>query len=203
MSYVIACGDDGVQINVGTRLGLLGSGLKLPDASKVFKAMKKVLGEDLRIASSAENDWTKKAFELDDYEQANATMQQQVEALADREGLLYSGYLPFSDPRQLKHEIKGHMVRPKGVHIANKICFTLGGGEQTYNLGHYQISADWVHAADKKLVKKVLKTQVDFYQTLAGDTKLSFVFEMEGELGEDVANKNRKVIEGLGFTASS
>jgi len=200
MTYVITCGDEGVQINVGRRISIAGAGLDLPDVSKVFKFLKKLLGKELRIVASGENDWVKARFKLNTYEQADATMQQKLAVLADKEGLLYSGFLPFADPRQLEHEIKGHMVRPKGVHIANKICFTLAGGEQTYNLGQYQISAEWVHLADKKLVKEMMKTQVDFYTQLAGEP-LKIVFEEKGDLGEKIAHKNRVVLESLGYQA--
>jgi hypothetical protein len=44
--------------------------------------------------------------------------------------------------------------------------FTLGGGEQTYNLGQFQICADWV-AGTRKLVKQIMETQIKFYTTLA------------------------------------
>jgi hypothetical protein len=199
MNYVITCGDEGVQINVGRRISIVGAGLELPDLSKVLKLLKKLLGNDLRIVGSGENDWVKEKYDLNTYEQADATMQQKLAALADKEGLLYSGFLPFADPRQLEHDIKGHMVRPKGVHIANKICFTLAGGEQTYNLGQYQISAEWIHLADKKLAETFIKTQVDFYTKLAGGEPLAIVFEEKGDLGEKIAQKNRAALENMGF----
>jgi hypothetical protein len=135
---------------------------------------------------------------LTDWEQVNASAQQQIEALADKEGLLYAGYLPFADPRKLKYEVKGHMVRPKLVHVANKICFTLGGGEQTYNLGCYQISADWAGSAPKKLVEQVILPQVEFYKKLSG-MKLQLVYETAGELGEKLAQKNLKALEKIGL----
>ena len=62
--------------------------------------------------------------------------------LADKNDLLYAGEFPFADPEELEHGVKGHMVRPRGIHIANKICFTVAGGEEVYNLGQYLISAD-------------------------------------------------------------
>jgi len=128
-------------------------------------------------------------------------MQQHIEALADQNGLLYAGIAPFADPRQLKHDIKGHMVRPKGIHIANNICFTLAGGEQTYHLGHYVISAEWVSSVDKELAKEFITTQVEFYKKQA-KMDLDFVFENEGDLGKEMAEKNQKVLEELGFKAS-
>ena len=199
MAYVITCGDEGVQINVGTRLGVVGSGYKLAGFSDVAKILKKLFGNDLCIAASEENDWIKAGLDLANWGQVNASAQQHIEALADKEKLLYAGYLPFTDPRQLKHDIKGHMVRPHKIHIANKISFSLGGGEQTYNLGHFQVSADWVAEANEKLVKSFLSTQVEFYEKLVGGNKLERVVETTGELGEEVAAKNEAVLKKLGF----
>ncbi len=198
MSYLLVCGDDGVQINVGTRLSVAGAGVKLEHFPEVVAALKKTFLGEMAIASSAQNDWIKEHFSLDSYEQADATMQQQVEFLADAEGLIYAGHLEFTDPRELKAGNKGHMVRPKNVHIANKICFTLGGGEQTYNLGNYVISADWVTNADKKVVKEVMAAQMAYYQSLSKQP-LRIVFEEAGELGEEVAAANKKVLTELGI----
>lgn len=197
MVYVIACGDEGVQINEGTRLAFVGSGLKLDGFSEVVPVLKKLFDSEIRIVSSEENEWIKNTLELSNWEQTTASAQQQVEALADKEGLLYSGFLPFTDPKQLKHDVRGHMVRPHGIHIANKLCFTVGGGEQTYNLGHFVISADWVAEAPMALVKKVILPQVEFYEKLAGQS-LTRVVEEDGELGQAVAAKNKKVLEKLG-----
>lgn len=202
MAYVITCGDEGIQINEGERLGILGAGFEMKGFSQVVAVLKKVLKQDLRIVANEENEWVKNNLKLGNWEQASASMQQYVEALADKNGLLYSGLIPFTDPKQLKHDIKGHMVRPKGIHIANKICFTLAGGEQTYHLGHYLISAEWVSSVDKKLAKEFINTQVEFYKKQA-KMDLDFVFEADGELGEEVAAKNQQVLESLGFKATN
>ena len=199
--YVITCGDEGVQINHGTRLSFVGAGYELPGFSQAVKILKKILDPKIKIASNQENDWIRKKINLTDWDQTNASAQQQVEAFADQEGLLYVGYLPFADPRKLKYDIKGHMVRPKKVHVANKICFTLGGGEQTYNLGCYQISADWVGSAPKKIVEQVILPQLEFYKKLSG-IKLPLVYELAGVLGEKVAQKNLKALEKIGLKLS-
>lgn len=199
VTYVITCGDEGVQVNEGTRLGIAGAGFRIEGFDKVIKALKSLLGEDLRIASSAECDWVKHHLELDNWDQVTASTQQHVEALADKESLLYAGFIPFSDPRKLKHDIKAHMVRPKEVHIANKICFTLGGGEQIYNLGCFLISAEWLHKIDFKLAKKIIEAQVEFYKKVVKNDKLPMVYETGGELGEEVAEKNLKLLEKMGF----
>ncbi|MFH1959183.1 MAG: hypothetical protein ABIJ22_02550 [Patescibacteria group bacterium] len=201
MAYVITCGDEGIQINIGTRLGILGSGFELTGFPQVVKVLKKLFGKDLRITANEENEWIKERLGLANWERTNDSMQQQIKALADEQKLLYAGLIPFTDPRQLKHEIKGHMVRPKKIHIANKICFTLAGGEQTYHLGHYLICAEWVSGVSKKVAKEFLTTQVEFYQKQA-KMELPFVFEMDGELGEEVATTNKQVLEDLGFKAS-
>jgi hypothetical protein len=202
LPYVITCGDEGVQINEGTRLAFVGAGFDLPGFHEAVKILKKLFGTKIRLASSQENDWVKEKMQLAEWEQTNASAQQQTEALADKERLMYSGYLPFADPRKLKYSIKGHMVRPKKVHVANKICFTLGGGEQTYNLGCYQISADWVASAPKKLVESVIKPQVEFYKKIAG-VKLKLVYELRGELGEKLAAKNLKALQKIGLKPTS
>ncbi len=201
MAYVITDGDEGIQINTGTRLGILGAGLKLEGFTEVVAALKKILGKELRIVSNAENHWVKEQYELADWEEANALMQQKVEALADENGLLYSGHIPFADPQELAHDIKGHMVRPQGMHLANKISFSLGGGEQVYHLGHYQISADWAAAVKPALVKKFVVPQIEFYQQLAG-RELPIVFEAEGSLKKSVISANRDQLEKIGIKES-
>ena len=200
MSYVITCGDEGIQINEGIRLGILGAGFKVEGFSQVVKVLKKLFGKNIRIVANEENEWFKNQLKLDNWEQASASMQQQIESLADKNKLFYAGLIPFTDPKQLKHQIKGHMVRPKGIHIANKICFTLAGGEQTYHLGHYVISAEWVAEVDKKVAKKFLNTQVEFYKAQAKQD-LPYVFETKGKLDSMAVAKNKKVLESLGFKA--
>lgn len=199
MAYVITCGDEGVQINEGIRLGVVGSGFRLDGFDTIVQSLRDVLGQDIAIASNEQNEWVKHHLDLNTWEQVDASSQQHIEAHADAHGLNYAGYLTFTDPRKLKHEIKGHMVRPKNVHIANKISFTLGGGEQVYNLGNYVISADWVSAVPKKTAKELLQTQVDFYQKLIGETPAIFVFEEDGEIDDDLTEKNKKVISSFGY----
>jgi hypothetical protein len=199
MSYIITCGDEGVQLNEGTRLGFAGAGFRLEGLSDVLPLLAKVLGQKkLLIAASEENDWTKQQLELSDWDQVNASMQQHVEALADREKLTYTGCLTFTDPKVLVEGVKGHMVRPHGVHIANKICLTLGGGEQKFNLGCYVISADWVAEAKPALIKKVIGAQIAFYQKLAGK-ELPIILEETGSLGEKVAAANKAALTKAGI----
>lgn len=195
MAYVITCGDEGVQINEGKRLGVVGCGFRLDGFSELVALLKKTFAEDIRVAINEENDWLKQKLDLVNWEQVNAMSQQQIQALADTEGLLYSGYLPFTDPKELKHEIKGHMVRPHKVHIANGISFTLGGGEQKFHLGHFVISADWVHLAKPDFVKKMILPQIEFYTHLSKGEKLGYTFEEGGDLGPDIAAKNKAMLD--------
>ncbi len=196
--YVIAPGDEGVQFNHGTRLAVAGSGVKVPGFEQIAQILKSLIKKPLYIVATAQNAWIKEQFELPDWEQTNATFQQQVQALADQLDFSYAGYLPFADPKEVKASIKGHMVRPPGIHLANKICFTLGGGEHTYNLGQYLISADWVAKADLDLVEKAIKAQVEFYRQLAGKD-LEIIYQEDGILGQELAAKNKAILKKLGF----
>jgi hypothetical protein len=202
MSYVITCGDEGVQLNEGTRLGVVGAGFRVGGFSEVVKACKVLFGKQIAIASSDENSWIKKVLNLNDWEQVNASMQQYIEALADREKLGYAGHIGFTDPKVLQFGVKGHIVRPHDIHIANKICFTLGGGEQKYNLGCYVISADWVAEVGLRVAKPIIQSQIAFYQSQS-KVPLKYVFEMGGALGEKTANQNKKILEKMGVAETS
>ena len=196
--FVITCTDEGVQINEGIRLGFAGAGFELEGFTEAVAVLKKILKADLYLAASSECAWIKQELNLDEWEEVDAMTQQHLQSLADREKIKYAGFLPFADPQELNYGVKGHMVRPHGVHLANKICFTFGGGEQTYNLGQFLISADWVSEADEKLVEKCIKKQVDFFQGLS-KSNLKFVCQMKGVLGEEVAKKNQAVLKKLGY----
>lgn len=195
MPYVITCGDEGVQINHGTRLGVVGAGFRVPHFEHIITGLQQVLGTtELRIAASEENNWIKQQLDLTDWDQVNAMMEQHIEALADRQGLLYAGLLPFTDPRQLAHDIKGHMVRPPGIHIASKVSFTLAGGEQKYHLGCFVISAEWVTTVPRSVVQEVLFTQLAFYRSLV-KKPLQFTFEETGHLAPEQVAANKAVVE--------
>lgn len=196
--YVIADCDEGVQINTGIRLGFVGSGYELQGFSQVAKILNKLFSGQLVMAASSQSSWMKDKLGLTDWDEINAMAQQHIQALAEKENLLYTGFLQFADPKALEHGIKGHMVRPKDMHLANKICFTLGGGEQVYNLGQYLLSADWLSEASEDLAKKVVKQQVDFLQNMS-KTPLKLVGQMNGILGKEVAVKNKKILAEIGY----
>jgi len=212
MPLVIADGDEGVQLNHGRRFAFLGSGFRLPHFSQIIKSLQKVIDNNfpkeqvekkLKIAASEENAWFKEKLALNDWDEANASTQQYLEALADQLKIQYVGILPFADPKELKAEVKGHMVRPHNMHLANQVCFTIAGGEEVYNLGQYLISADWLadftNNGKKNMTeaKEFLKNQVDFYQSLAGDNKLKVLIEKQGPFEQKLVEKNQEILDKI------
>ncbi len=203
MKYVITCGDEGVQINEGIRLGVVGAGFELAGFSEIVAAYKKLFGGEIAVVASEENAWVKEKLELSTWEQTNASMQQHIAVLADKEGLQYAGSLPFADPQELEFEVKGHMVRPKGIHIGTTITFTLDGGEQTYHLGQYLISAEWITLVDESLAKSILETQVAHYKSLGNsEDELRFSVQSGGVLGEEFAQKTRDLLVKFGYAVA-
>jgi hypothetical protein len=207
---VIADGDEGVQLNHGRRFSFLGSGFRLPHFSQVVEALQKTIVDNfpqeqsdkkLKIAASEENAWFKKELKLNDWNETNASAQQHLAALADKLKIEYVGILPFADPKELESGVRGHMVRPHNMHLANQACFTIAGGEETYNLGQYLISADWLadftSNGKKNLsqAKEILLTQLDFYQNLAGEVKLKVLIESQGPFSEELSKKNHQVLD--------
>lgn len=201
---VITDGDEGVQINTDRRFAFLGAGYQLPGFSEALKALREVLkaypieDKELRIVASEENAYFRQQLQLNDWDESNASMQQHLAALADKEKLLYAGILPFADPVDLEHGVKGHMVRPHDVHIANKICFTLAGGETVYNLGQYLISADWLFTAPREIAEELIKFQVDFYRKLAKNDQLELLVQNEGPLEANAA-KNLEILQSFAY----
>jgi len=209
---VIADGDEGVQLNHGRRFAFLGSGFRLVHFSKIIKSLQKVINDNfpqeqvdkkLKFAASEENAWFKEKLKLNDWDETNASTQQHLAALVDQLKFEYVGILPFADPKELKSEVKGHMVRPHDMHLANQVCFTIAGGEEVYNLGQYLISADWLadftNNGKKNLLeaKELLQTQVDFYQSLAGDNKLKVLIEKQGPFEQKLVEKNQEILDKI------
>jgi hypothetical protein len=209
---VIADGDEGVQLNHGRRFAFLGSGFRLVHFSQVIEVLQKTIADNfpkqqsdkkLKIAASEENAWFKKELNLNDWDETNASAQQHLAALADQLKLEYVGILPFADPKELGAEVKGHMVRPHNMHLANQVCFTVGGGEEVYNLGQYLISADWLadftHNGKKNMsqAKELLQTQLDFYQSLAGESKLQVNISKQGPFSEELSKKNQQILDRI------
>jgi hypothetical protein len=212
MPLVVADGDEGVQLNHGRRFAFLGSGFRLPHFPQVIKVLQKTIIDNLpkeqtdkkiKIAASEENAWFKKELNLNDWDETNASTQQHLAALADQLKIEYVGILPFADPKELEKGVRGHMVRPHNMHLANQVCFTVAGGEEVYNLGQYLISADWLAdftdngKKNMAQAKELLQTQLDFYQVLAGDLKLKILVEEQGLFGEELTKKNRHVLDKI------
>jgi hypothetical protein len=189
-TFVIASSDEGVQLNSGTRFGFVGSGYNLPHFVAAVAKLAQLLPEKLKIASAQEDDWL-----LTTLESKNPNLYREaVEKLAKEAGLDYIGQLDFGDPRVLDDtDTKGHLVRPPKIHVADTICFTCGGGEQTFNLRHFMVSADFAGSLPKKELRDLLRAQIDFLTQLIGRAP-TFSVEMEGFLGEKVAAKNRQAI---------
>lgn len=209
---VVADGDEGVQLNHGRRFAFLGSGFRLPHFPEVIKSLQAVINDNfpkeqkdkkLKFTASEENAWLKEKLELNDWDETNASAQQHLAALADQLKFEYVGILPFADPKELKSAVKGHMVRPHNMHLANQVCFTIAGGEEVYNLGQYLISADWLaeftNNAKKNLAeaKELLEIQVNFYQSLAGDTQLKVLVEEQGPFESKLVEKNRQILDQI------
>ena len=209
MPLVIAAADEGVQLNHGRRFAFVGAGFRLPHISAVLVALAKTIDQHfpaeqkdkkLKIAASEENAWFKQTLKLNDWDETNASMQQHLAALAEQEQLEYVGILPFADPQELAGAVKGHMVRPHNLHLANKVCLTIAGGEQTYNLGQYLLSVDWLaeftkHGKQKlKEAKELVQAQLTYLRELNHGKDLPTVIEDQGPLSSQLVEENRQLI---------
>ena len=194
--YVVTSVDEGIQLNSGVRLGFVGGGIDLPRFNEAIKILQEVLPleEKQRIAviSSQEDQWQ------DDHLQSrnSLTIKDKYDELAAANDLYYAGHLDFGDPKVLLNDIKGHLVRPPKIHVADSIRFTCGGGEQVFNLRNYVISADWVFKADENLARELLAAQIDYCHMIAG-RKLKFDYEIDGELDPKLAAINREFVEKI------
>lgn len=212
MPLVIADGDEGVQLNHGRRFAFLGSGFRLAHFAPIVKALQKAVNDHLpkeqsdkklKITASEENAWFKQQLNLNDWDETNASIQQHLSALADQLKMEYVGILPFADPKELAGEVKGHMVRPHNMHLANQVCFTVAGGEEIYNLGQYLISADWLleftNNGKKNMseAKECLLAQLNFYQSLSKDFALKILIEDKGPFPKQVIKANQQLLEKI------
>jgi hypothetical protein len=188
---VIASGDEGLQLNNGTRFGFVGSGYGLPHFSRAVAALEKKLPQKLVLVSLQEDDWLSEQLQT-----KNPNLYQEtLRDFAKSEKLKYVGQLDYGDPRDLDDNVtRGHIVRPPKVHVADQICFTCGGGEQTYNLRQLIISADYLFGLTPKQALEIIGVQVAFYQKLLG-RKLKLTKESTGCLDDKVKAKNIAVLE--------
>lgn len=190
---VIATGDEGLQLNCGVRFGFAGSGYDLPHFEEAVKILKKYLPQDLVLVSMQEDDWMSEKLAT-----KNPNLYQEtLEKFAKKHKVKYVGQLDYGDPRDLSDGVtRGHIVRPQKIHVADRICFTTGGGEQVYNLREFVISADYIFGLKKKQAQEILQPQIEFYQKLAG-RPLKFTMETKGVLDEKLASKNQKLLEEI------
>jgi hypothetical protein len=193
-SLVLASCDEGLQLNEGIRLGFVGAGLGVDNFKEILEALKKCLGDDLSIASSQDDDFHIKR--VPNVKKQQIFIKEKFDFFAKKNGLTYVGHLDFKEPQVLKNGIKGHMVRPVGIHVAQNICFTLGGGEQVYNLANFVFSSEWVSLVDYELASKVMKEQIEFVKKLAFG-KLNFAFQEEGSLDDELIQKNKEIMEKI------
>ncbi|MDO5561366.1 MAG: hypothetical protein Q4G02_01150 [bacterium] len=190
---VITSGDEGVQLNSGVRFAFVGSGYDLPYFPQALKALQKLFKQDFVLASVQEDDWMAKKLSSRNPNLYQTTL----EKLAKKNKLAYVGQFDYGDPRDLNDSsTRGHIVRPQKIHVADQVIFTLGGGEQNFNLRKFVISADYVANLPIAQAEAIIKAQVDFYQTLT-KKPLNFSYETEGSLDEKTKVANQAIIEKM------
>lgn len=191
---VITSGDEGVQLNVGTRLGFIGSGFALPGFEAAVKTLKKLFKKrDLVLVSIQEDDWLAEKLQTH-----NPNLyQENITKVAKANKLTYVGQLDYGDPRNLEdNATRGHLVRPPKIHVADRIIFTVGGGEQNFNLRKIVVSADYLFDLNEDEAEEIITTQVKFYHQLIKKTP-KFEIEEEGELEAEIKAKNKAVLEKI------
>ena len=191
---VITAGDEGVQLNVGTRLGFIGSGFALPGFVAAIKVLKKIFKKrNLVLVSIQEDDWLAEKLQTH-----NPNLYQETVAKVAKENkLIYVGQLDYGDPRDLEDGLtRGHLVRPPKIHVADRIIFTIGGGEQNFNLRKIVLSADYLFALSEAEAEEIITTQVEFYRQLL-KKPLKFEIEEAGELEAEIKAKNKTILEKI------
>jgi hypothetical protein len=192
-SYIIASGDEGLQLNSGRRLGFVGSGYGLEFFPQALKVLRADLSSNLVLTSTQEDDWL--AVQLKS-KNPNLYQETLTKFAADHD-LPYIGQFDYGDPRELDdHLTKGHLVRPQKIHVADQICFTIGGGEDTYNLRQLVISADYLHGLTPKQAAAIITTQVQFYRQLLARS-LKFSVATAGSLADNFKNRNKTALDQI------
>lgn len=188
---VIAPADEGLQLNHGIRFGFVGSGYDLPYFTQAIAILTKQFDQPLSLVSMQENDYLAAVLET-----KNPNLyQESLTKFAKKHKLRYAGQIDYGDPRDLDDGItRGHIVRPQKIHVADQICFTLGGGEQTYSMRQVVISADYLGGLKFKEAVAMIKPQVDFYrQLLARPLKLTR--STDGDLSAAMKQKNAAMLD--------
>ena len=193
--YVITGTDEGIQLNAGVRLGFAGAGLELAGFEMALQILKESLpleGAKITVLSSQEDKWQDDAVGG----RNQTAVREKFEDFAEKNGLEYLGHLDFGDPKPYSDEVKGHLVRPPKIHVADTVCLSCGGGEQVFNLRHYVLSADWLFKADQTKAKALLKKEFEYCQEVAGK-KLKVDYEIAGDLDPKIAAINKEFAEKL------
>lgn len=190
--YVIASGDEGLQLNSGRRLGFAGAGYALPYFSEAVAVLSRDLGAKPVLASAQEDDWLAVKLESKNQTFYDETLAETAKGL----GLVYAGQFDFGDPKDLEAGVRGHLVRPPKIHVAEQIVITVGGGEVNYSLQQFVISADWAHALTPEQTKALLQVQIDFYSEIVGK-KLPLIINEEGVLSQEIKAANRSQVDAV------
>ncbi len=190
---VVTSGDEGVQLNAGTRFGFVGSGYQLPHFDLAIKALRQASGQELVLASTQEDDWLAEKLQS-----RNPNLYQEtLENFAQEQKLTYVGQLDYGDPRDLSDgQTRGHLVRPQKIHVADQLLFTIGGGEQNYNLRQVVVSADYLFALSEDQAKEMIDLQVSFYQKVLAK-ELKFVVEKAGAWDEKLKKDNELKLKAI------
>ncbi|MBQ6438084.1 hypothetical protein IJJ12_01720 [bacterium] len=189
---VITTGDEGVQLNAGRRFALAGAGVGLAHAEEAMDIIERESGQTVTLVSGEQDDFL--AAQL-----ANPN-QHEYEAVtrtwAQERGRAYAGQLLFGDPRELSAGVRGHLVRPAGVHVAEQIVLTIGGGESQFSLRSVVISADFASALAKDKLAEIIGTQINFYRQLLGQ-ELSVVIDDQGGWPAAIVAANRAAVQSI------
>lgn len=191
--YVIASGDEGLQLNCGIRFGFAGSGYQLPHFANAVEILKKIVTTNLVLVSLQEDDYMS-----DKLQTKNPNLYQEtLENFSLEHNITYVGQIDYGDPRDLSDGItRGHIVRPQKIHVADQICFTTGGGEQVYNLRQVIISADFLYEMKFQEAKTLIETQIEFYQKLL-NRPLQFCRQTEGIIAESLGIENQAILDKI------
>ncbi|MCL2110310.1 hypothetical protein FWH30_01895 [Microgenomates group bacterium] len=193
---VIASSDEGLQLNDGVRLGFVGAGLGIAELDEIIEVLQEQMEKsgdgELVIVSSQEDD-----IQDDLLQTRNIGMvAEKMTAFASKFKIGYAGHIDFGDPRNINLGVRGHLVRPPRLHVADSVCFTLAGGEHNFSLRHFVLSADWVFALGRKKATKILTAEVAALEKLSGK-KLKITYDMKGDWDPKIAAVNKEIVEAI------
>ncbi len=190
--WVIASGDEGLQLNSGVRLGFAGAGYTLPHFSEAVDILRGTLAGEIYMASAQEDDWLARALQSKN----QSVFDETIQALAAENQLTYVGQFDFGDPKDLEHGVRGHLVRPPKIHVAEAIVLTVGGGEQVYSLEQLVISAEYAYRLAPEKLQVLMNTQIDFYRQVVG-VDLPVKIVRDGVLAADVKKANETALASI------